>query len=75
MEQSLASGRFSVFLKHHLRRLNHDSHSVAFLETKLLRALSRNHTFDRNLSDTNDDMRHDIAELNRRHFSGELISS
>ena len=63
-----------VLFEHHLRRFDDNGDLVSLLETQLLGAAPRNHTFDLALSDPHDHMSHNVAESHLNYFSFKLVS-
>jgi len=73
LERSLVEGQPLVLFKHYLGRFHDDFHLVTFLQFKLFRAPPRDYAFDLVLTDANDDMGHNVAQVDFHNFPFELV--
>lgn len=64
----------SVLLNHHFRRLNNSNHGVSLFEFQLIGTSPRDGAFNEVVSDTHDDMGHDVTEFHFLDCSTELVS-
>jgi len=64
----------SVLLNHHLSCLDYGNDRVALLKLKLFGASAGNGAFDEVVADADDDVGHDVAELNLFDFSTQFVS-
>ena len=63
-----------VFLEHHFGRFDDHRNFVSLFETKLFGATAGNYALDLVLSNLDDDMGHDVAQLNFFDFSTQFVS-
>jgi len=66
--------RGSVFLNHHFGSFDDSGDGVPLFEFEFVGATAGDGTLDKILSDTNDDVGHDIAQLNFLDFSTQFVS-
>lgn len=64
----------SIFLNHYFGGFDDHPYSVAFFKTKFLGALPCDHAFDNVLAHSDNDTRHDTAEVDFFDGAGQLIS-
>jgi hypothetical protein len=66
--------RGSVFLNHHFGSFDDGADRVAFLEFEFVGAPAGDGALDKIVAHTNDDVGHDIAQLNFLDFSTQFVS-
>ena len=64
----------SVFLNHDLSRFDHRADGITLLELEFVGAAPGDGTLDEVVADPNDNMGHNIAELNFFDFSTQFVS-
>jgi hypothetical protein len=65
----------SIFLNHNLGGFDNSGDGVAFLELEFVSAAARDDALNKTVPDPNDNVSHDIAELNLFNFSAQFVSS
>ncbi len=65
----------SIFLNHHLGGFDDSGDGVTFLELEFVSAAARDDAFNETVPDPNDNVSHDIAELNLFNCSAQFVSS
>jgi len=64
----------SVLLNHHFGSFDHSGDGIAFFEFEFVGAAPRDGALDEIISNPNDHMGHDIAELDFFNFSAKFVS-
>jgi hypothetical protein len=67
------SKRLLIFLNHHFGRLDDDADGVTLFQSQFFRAGTGDDALDQAAAYFDDDMGHDVAELNVFYFARKLI--
>jgi hypothetical protein len=65
----------SVLLNHHLGSFDYSSNSIALFEFEFVSTATGDGALDQIISDANDDMGHDVAELNFFDLTAQFVAS
>ena len=69
------SEKGSILLNHHLGGFDDSGDAVALFQFEFVSTATCDNTLDKTVSDPNDNMSHDIAELNLLNLSAQFVSS
>ena len=64
----------SVLLNHHLGGFDHGGDGVTLFELELVGAAAGNGTFNEVVANSNNNMGHNVAQLNFLNFSAQFVS-